>query len=63
MILGGTTVLVCTYAIFLCYAIFDYQDEKPYDEKSPIDVLLKVIKFWLWSLDVKYIPEKKLKTH
>ena len=50
LFLGGTTFSVCAYAIFLCYAIFDYQDEKPDEEKSPIDVLVKDLlqsQFWL----------------
>ena len=41
LILGGTTISLCAYAIYLCYAIYDYQDEKPAEEKSPIDVLVK----------------------
>ena len=47
---GGTIFSVCAYAIFLCYAIYDYQDEKPAQEKSPIDLLVKDFmhsKFWL----------------
>ena len=50
LFLGGTTLSVCAYAIFLCYAIYDYQDEKPAEEKSPIDVLVKDLlrsEFWL----------------
>ena len=50
LFLGGTTFSVCAYAIFLCYAIYDYQDEKPDEEKSPIDVLVKDLmqsQFWL----------------
>ena len=50
LFLGGTTFSVCAYAIFLCYAIYDYQDEKPAEEKSPIDVLVKDLlhsQFWL----------------
>ena len=50
LLLGGTTFSVCAYAIFLCYAIYDYQDEKPAEEKSPIDVLVKDLlhsQFWL----------------
>ena len=38
------------YAMFLCYAIYDYQHEKPSGEKSPIDVLMKDflhIEFWM----------------
>ena len=50
LFLGGTTFSVCAYAIFLCYAIYDYQDEKPDEEKSPIDVLVKDLlqsQFWM----------------
>ena len=50
LFLGGTTFSICAYAIFLCYAIYDYQDEKPAEEKSPIDVLVKDLlhsQFWL----------------
>ena len=50
LFLGGTTFSVCAYSIFLCYAIYDYQDEKPAEEKSPIDVLVKDLlhsEFWL----------------
>ena len=50
LFLCGTTLSVCAYAIFLCYAIYDYQDEKPNEEKSPIDLLLKDFmhsEFWL----------------
>ena len=39
--LGGITIFVYSYAIFLCYAIYDYQDEKPNDEKCPLDHLIK----------------------
>ena len=45
----GTTVFVSAYAMFLCYAIYDYQHEKPACEKSPIDMLMKDflhIEFW-----------------
>ena len=42
LFLGGTTFSVCAYSIFLCYAIYDYQDEKPVEEKSPIDLLIKL---------------------
>ena len=48
-ILAPITIFVFAYAIFLCYAIYDYQDEKPNDEKSPTDVLIKDIanaEFW-----------------
>ena len=39
--LGGITIFVYTYAIFLCSAIYDYQNEKPNDEKCPLDHQLK----------------------
>ena len=48
--IGIVTIFVNSYAIFLCYAVYDYQDEKPDDEKSPIDVLIKDSKnaeFWV----------------
>ena len=50
LFLCGTIFSVCAYAIFLCYAIYDYQDEKPAEEKSPIDLLVKDLThsaFWL----------------
>ena len=49
LILGGTTFSVCAYAIFLCNAIYDYQEEKPNEEKSPVDLLVKDLmqsEFW-----------------
>ena len=48
--IGIVAIFVNFYAIFLCYAVYDYQDEKPDDEKSPIDVLIKDSKnaeFWV----------------
>jgi hypothetical protein len=50
-ILAPITIFVFAYAIFLCNAIYDYQDEKPKDEKSPTDILIKDIKnveFWFF---------------
>ena len=50
LFLGGTIFSVCGYATFLCYAVYDYQDEKPAEEKSPIDLLIKDLmhsEFWL----------------
>ena len=47
--LGGITFFVCAYSIFLCFAIYDYQEEKPNEEKSPIDLLVKDLmhaQFW-----------------
>ena len=41
LVLGIVTIFVHAYAIFLCCAIYDYQNEKPKDEKSPIDVIIK----------------------
>ena len=49
LILGGTTFSVFAYAIFLCNAIYDYQEEKPNEEKSPVDLLVKDLmhsEFW-----------------
>ena len=48
-VLATVTIFVHAYAIFLCYAIYDYQDEKPANEKSPTDILNKDLKnteFW-----------------
>ena len=48
-VLAPATISIYGYAIFLNYALYDYQDEKPKEEKSPIDVLIKDIKnveFW-----------------
>ena len=44
--LGGITILFYTYAIFICFAIYDYQDEKPHDEKWILD---HQIKDWMTS--------------
>ena len=47
--LGGTAFFVCTYSIFLCFAIYDYQEEKPNEEKGPIDLIVKDLmhsQFW-----------------
>ena len=48
--LTGVAFLVCLYSMFLCNAIYDYQEEKPNEEKSPIDLLIKDLmqaQFWL----------------
>ena len=60
-ILAGITVCVNAYAIFLCFAIYDYQDEKPSADKSPIDVF---VKGWLISDHIIHgnnCPKKLLK--
>ena len=41
--LGGLIFLTFFYAIYLSYAIYDYQNEKPVEEKSPIDIQIKDI--------------------
>ena len=50
LFLGRTTFSVCAYTIFLCYAIYDYQNEKPNEEKSPIDLLVKDLMHSLFCL-------------
>ena len=48
--LGVIILLVCSYSMFLCFALYDYQEEKPNEEKSPIDHLIKDLmhcQFWL----------------
>ena len=52
-VLAPATISIYGYAIFLNYALYDYQDEKPKEEKSPTDVLIKDIKhveFWILYL-------------
>ena len=49
LFLGGISLSLHVYALFLCAAIFDYQDEKPNKEKSPFDALIKDLmrsQFW-----------------
>ena len=49
LFLGGISLSLHGYALFLCAAIFNYQDEKPSHEKSPFDVLIKDLmnsQFW-----------------
>ena len=41
LFLGGISISLHIYALFLCSAIFDYQDEKPFQDKSSFDVLVK----------------------
>ena len=41
--LGFGSFFLHGYALFLCYAISEYQDEKPCDEKCSVDVLIKGI--------------------
>ena len=38
---GGISIVIHAYALILCSAIFDYQNEKPIEEKSSFDVLIK----------------------
>ena len=48
--LGGISLSLHGYAVFLCSAIFDYQEEKPNQEKSPFDALIKDLmrsQFWI----------------
>ena len=41
--LGGLIFLIFFYAIYLSYAIHDYQYEKPINDKNPIDIQFKDI--------------------
>ena len=36
-LMGAVSIFIHSYAMFLCSAISDYQDEKPKHEKSPFD--------------------------
>jgi hypothetical protein len=40
-LLGALSIFIHAYAMFLCSAISDYQDEKPKHEKSPFDEFIK----------------------
>ena len=49
-ILGASCFLIHLYALFLTSAIYDFQDEKPEEEKSHFDVLIKDLMrtvFWI----------------
>ena len=49
--LGGISLSLHGYALFLSAAIFDYQDEKPDQEKSTFDFLIKdLMNSQFWSL-------------
>ena len=41
LLLAAISMSLHGYALFLCSAISDYQDEKPFQEKSPFDILIK----------------------
>ena len=48
--LGTVSFPIHLYILFLTSAIFDFQDEKPKDQKTPFDVLIKDLirtMFWL----------------
>ena len=48
--LGVISFPIHLYVLFLTSAIFDFQDEKPKDQKTPFDVLIKDLirtMFWL----------------
>ena len=49
-IFGALSFSMHLYGLFLTSAIFDFQDEKPNEEKSPFDVLIKDLMrtlFWV----------------
>ena len=49
-ILGAISLLIHLYILFLSSAIYDFQDEKPEEEKSHFDVLIKDLMrtvFWI----------------
>ena len=41
LIFGSISLLIHAYALFIISAIFDYQNEKPKEEKSLFDVLIE----------------------
>ena len=51
LFLGGISISLHIYALFLCSAIFDYQDEKTVQDKSSFDILVKdLMRFNYWTL-------------
>ena len=47
---GAISISIHLYVLFLTSAIFDFQDEKPKEEKNPFDVLIKDLMrtmFWV----------------
>ena len=42
ILLGGIIVFVYSYGMFLCCAVYDYQDEKPKEEKCFLDYDIKI---------------------
>ena len=51
LFLGGISISLHIYALFLCSAIFDYQDEKPIIDKSPFDALVQdLMRSQFWTL-------------
>ena len=49
-IFGALSFSIHLYVLFLTSAIFDFQDEKPNEEKSPFDILIKDLMrtlFWV----------------
>ena len=51
LFLGGLSLSLHGYALFLCSAIFDYQDEKPILDKSPFDALVQdLMRSQFWTL-------------
>ena len=50
LIFGAVSFFIHAYAMFINSAIFDYQNEKPKEEKSAFDVLIKDLMrtlFWI----------------
>ena len=41
LIFGAISLFIHVFALFICSAIFDYQNEKPKEEKTLFDVLIK----------------------
>ena len=42
-LMGAASIFIHAYAIFLCHAISDFQDEKPLYEKSPFDPFITAL--------------------
>ena len=56
--IAGLAIFLHGYAIFLCFAIYDYQDEKPKKEVSPIDIHLQdFMKSSFWFLCYRFLVQ------
>ena len=56
--LAAVTFFIHAYAIFLCFAIYDYQDEKPKKEGGPMDEQIKdLMQSSFWFLYYRFLVQ------